>query len=216
MHKDKPEELSRTLKAMLREARKREAPVFQVSNVASTPFRALVFTILSARTKDATTIRASGKLLAKAPTAKKLAGMRISDIEKAVYGTGFYRQKAKNLKKTARLISDNGGKVPDTLEELVKLPGVGRKTANIILAHCFGKDAIAVDTHVHRICNRLGLVRTKTPEKTEQALMKKVPKRLWKEMNLAMVSYGQTVCTPLKPKCGECRIRKICPRIGVG
>ncbi|HID72991.1 TPA: endonuclease III, partial [Candidatus Micrarchaeota archaeon] len=106
-------------------------------------------------------------------------------------------------------------RVPDTLEELVGLPGVGRKTANILLTHIYGKDAIAVDTHVHRISNRLGLVSTKTPEKTELALMDKIPKRYWKRLNLAMVSYGQTVCTPLNPKCKECRIRKICPRIGV-
>jgi len=200
---------------MLEESKKRNAPVYQVEKVASTPFRALVFTILSARTKDAMTIKTASRLLAIAPNPKKLAGLRLSSIEKAIRGAGFPKQKAKYLKNTAKILVGNEGSVPDTLEGLVRLPGVGRKTANIILTHCFKKDAIAVDTHVHRISNRLGLVSTKTPEKTEQALMKEIPKRFWKKMNLAMVSYGQTVCSPVKPKCDECKIRKICPRIGV-
>ncbi len=216
MHKDKPgERLSWILKVMLDEGRRLKAPVFEVGTVAGTPFRALVFTILSARTKDATTIKAAKELLRKAPNAKKLAALPVLSIEKAIYGVGFHRQKAKNIRNTAKALVAGGGKVPDTLEELVRLPGVGRKTANIVLSHCFGKDAIGVDTHVHRISNRLGLVETKTPEKTEKALMETVPKRYWKRMNLAMVAYGQTVCAPRNPACGSCRISKICPRTGV-
>lgn len=215
MHDDKPEKIRWMLAEMLKEGRSRKAPVFRVSRVADSPFRALVFTILSARTKDDATIKAAKALLGKAKTPKKLSAMRAQEIEKAIYGVGFHRQKAKNLKKTAGILARIGGKVPDSMERLLKLPGVGRKTANIVLSHAFGKDAIAVDTHVHRISNRLGLVRTKTPEKTELALMGRIPKRFWKKLNLAMVSYGQTVCLPRNPRCSECGIRKICRRVGV-
>jgi endonuclease-3 len=211
MHEDK---IGRIIRIMLDEGKRREAPVFRISEIAKTPFRNLVFTILSARTKDDTTILAAKKLLSKAPSAKKLKSMTTDEIEECIYGVGFHRQKAKNLKKTAEIIVERGA-VPDNLEELTSLPGVGRKTANIVLATSFGKDAIGVDTHVHRISNRLGIVKTKTPEKTEEELQESLPRRYWKKINLAMVAYGQTVCTPRNPACEECRITMECPKIGV-
>jgi endonuclease-3 len=205
------------IRTMRTEAGKRDPPVNKIGKITrSSPFRALVFTILSARTKDANTIAAAGKLLAKAPNPKALAKMKIKKIETLVRSSGFYRMKAKNLKAMARmLLSDFNGKVPSRLDELVLLPGVGRKTANILLVYSFGKDAIPVDTHVHRISNRLGIVKTKTPEKTEKALMRAVPRKFWKSLNHAFVSYGQTICLPRNPKCGECKLNRICWRVGV-
>ncbi len=205
------------IRTMSTEAGKRNPPVNKVDRITrSSPFRALVFTILSARTKDANTIAAAGRLLEKAPTPKALARMQIKKIEKLVHSSGFYRMKARNLSAMAKmLLTDFNGKVPSDIESLVRLPGVGRKTANILLVYSFGKDAIPVDTHVHRISNRLGIVRTKTPEKTEKALMSAVPKRLWKPLNHAFVSYGQTICLPRNPKCRECKLNRVCWRIGV-
>ncbi len=199
------------------EAGKENPPVNRIAGFAKNdPFRSLVFTILSARTKDANTLLAAGRLLAKAPNPKALARMQTKTIERLVHSSGFYRAKSRNLKAMARmLISEFGGKVPHTLEELVRLPGVGRKTANILLAYSFGKPAIAVDTHVHRISNRLGIVGTKTPEKTELALMRSVPRRFWKPLNHAFVAYGQTICLPRNPRCGECKLNRICWKVGV-
>ena len=142
--------------------------------------------------------------------------MDMQKIEKLVQRSGFYRMKAKNLKKAAKMLVDkHGGKVPQTMEELIELPGVGRKTANIILAYSFGIDAIAVDTHVHRISNRLGIVKTETPGQTEAALIRSIPRRYWRPLNHAFVSYGQTVCIPRNPKCSICKIRRLCWRVGI-
>ncbi len=209
--------MGRIIRTMRIEAGKRNPPVNKIEKITkSDPFRSLVFTILSARTKDANTMLAAGKLLAEAPDPRALARMRIKKIEKLVRSSGFYRMKAKNLKAMAQmLLGDFDGNVPASMEKLLLLPGVGRKTANILLAYSFGKDAIPVDTHVHRISNRLGIVKTKTPEKTEKALMAIVPRRFWKPLNHAFVSYGQTVCLPRGPKCRECRLNRICWRIGV-
>ena len=199
------------------ESRKLNPPVNRIDKIIrNDPFRSLVFTILSARTRDESTIIAAGTLLEAAPIPKKLASLDLRRIEKLVRRSGFFRMKAKNLKKAARMIVEKyGGKIPQTMEELIALPGVGRKTANIILAYSFGIDAIAVDTHVHRISNRLGIVKTKSPEQTEAALMRSVQRRYWRKLNHAFVAYGQTICLPRNPKCASCKIRKICPRIGV-
>jgi len=199
------------------ESRKLNPPVNRIEKITKNdPFRSLVFTILSARTRDESTIIAAGNLLKAAPNPKKLGSMDIQKIEKLVQRSGFYRMKAKNLKKAAKMLVDkHGGKVPQTMEELIELPGVGRKTANIILAYSFGIDAIAVDTHVHRISNRLGIVKTETPGQTEAALIRSIPRRYWRPLNHAFVSYGQTVCIPRNPKCSICKIRRLCWRVGI-
>ena len=204
--------VEKILTTMLNEAEKRKAPVFTIGKVVrENPYRSLVFTILSARTRDEATLKASKKLFSKYPTIRKLAKADRRKVEKLIYGVGFYRQKSRNIINTAKmLVQDFNGKVPDNMNDLIKLPGVGRKTANVILSYVFSKDSIAVDTHVHRISNRLGWVKTKKPEETEKALMKIIPKKFWKKLNRSMVSYGQTVCIPRNPKCSGCRIRNYC------
>ncbi len=175
------------------------------------PFSILIGTILSARTKDENTSVAVKKLFSKYKTARELAKANVSTVKKIIKPCGFYRVKARRIIKVASLIdSQYNGKVPDKLEELLKLPGVGRKTANCVLVYAFEKPAIPVDTHVHRICNRLGLVNTKTPEETEFELMKKRPKKDWIRINDTFVMYGQNICRPISPKCAVCQIRKDC------
>ncbi|NYZ77749.1 endonuclease III [Candidatus Micrarchaeota archaeon] len=197
---------------MLSEAQKRNAPVFSIGGfIENDPFRSLIFSILSARTKDAATLAACKKLFKKFPNARKLASANRKTVEHLIYGVGFYRQKAKYVIRAASMVvREFGGRVPDEFDELVKIPGVGRKVANVLLLYTFGEDRIPVDTHVHRISNRLGWVKTKTPEQTEYALMKLVPQGLWREVNHAMVAYGQTVCLPRNPKCKACRVREYC------
>jgi endonuclease-3 len=149
-----------------------------------------------------------------APTAEKLARLSEARLEKLLYGAGFYRQKAKQLKRLAAILVERGD-VPRTREELVKLPGIGPKCANIVMASCFGAPAIAVDTHVHRISNRLGWVRTSTPEKTEERLTKLVPARWRRRVNKMLVAHGQLICRPIGPKCEDCSINGLCARRGV-
>jgi len=198
-------------------AGKREAPINKIPVlIKNDPFRSLVFTILSARTRDENSLTAGAAILEKAPNAKTLAAMPVKKIEKLDQPSGFYRVKARHLKQmAAMLLHDFHGKVPNDMESLLRLPGVGRKTANILLAYSFGKDAIPVDTHVHRISNRLGIVKTRSPEKTEKALEIVVPRRFWRTLNHAFVSYGQTICLPRNPKCRECMLKRICWRVGV-
>jgi len=180
------------------------------------PFMILVSTVLSARTKDVTTIPIAERLFEKYKTPEDFLRIPMKRLEKMIYGIGFYKTKAKRLKALSRaLLEKHGGRVPSSLEQLLELPGVGRKTANCVLVYAFRKPAIPVDTHVHRVSNRLGFVRTKTPEETEYALMKIVPKRNWIEVNELLVDHGQTICTPLAPFCSKCPIRKYCKRIRV-
>jgi endonuclease-3 len=210
-------EIGRMLLLMQRESSKRGAPVLSVeSAIGRGPFAILVFTALSARTRDETTIRAGKKLLSRAPTPEKLSRLTAAQISRLIYPVGFYKTKARHLHALAhKLISDFNGKVPSAFESLTSLPGVGRKTANIVLASAFGKRTIGVDTHVHRISNRLGLVKTKSPEKTNDALDRIIPDKYKRKFNMSMVAFGQTVCTPLRPKCSECPLNKNCPKIGV-
>ncbi len=204
--------ISRILNTMLSEAEKRNAPVFEIGNFGEgDPFRSLIFSILSARTKDPVSLKAAKKLFSKYPNARRLAKTNRKKVEKLIHSVGFYRQKAKYVIGAARMVvKEFGGKVPDKFDDLVKIPGVGRKVANVLLLYTFGEDRIPVDTHVHRISNRLGWVKTKKPEQTEEALMKKMPHMLWRQINHAMVSYGQTVCLPRNPKCSDCKIRNYC------
>ena len=175
------------------------------------PFSILIGTILSARTKDESTTRVSKELFKKYKTAKQLANAKIKDIEKIIKSIGFYHVKARRIIEVSKIIdSQYKGKVPDNLEKLVELPGVGRKTANCVLVYAYEKPAIPVDIHVHRISNRLGLVQTKNPEETEFELMKKIPKKFWLDINDTFVMYGQNICKPISPMCNVCKIKNSC------
>jgi endonuclease-3 len=184
---------------------------------AGTPFHVLIATMLSAQTRDAVTDAASTRLFAVAVTPAALAALPEKRIERLIYPVSFYRIKARHVRQaSAVLVTRHRGRVPEAMDELLALPGVGRKTANLvrIVAHQ-SPDNICVDTHVHRIANRLGWVRTRTPEQTERALYEVVPRRWWADLNLHLVTWGQNVCRPVYPLCGTCSISRWCPRIGV-
>jgi endonuclease-3 len=181
------------------------------------PFQVLIGTLLSSRTQDATTLAASTRLFRKARSPRTMARLSTREIERLIYPVSFYRHKARFVKATCRiLIGRFNGRVPSTMEELLTLPGVGRKTANLVLILAFKSlRNICVDTHVHRISNRLGWVRTRTPNETERALYDATDPRWWPYMNLYLVTWGQNVCRPIGPRCGECVIRPSCAQIGV-
>ena len=175
------------------------------------PFSILIGTILSARTKDESTTRIVKDLFKVYKNAKQLANAKVKDVEKIIKSIGFYHVKAKRIIDVAKIIdSQYKGKVPDNLEKLIELPGVGRKTANCVLVYAYEKPAIPVDIHVHRISNRLGLVQTKNPEETEFELMKKIPKKFWLNINDTFVMYGQNICKPISPMCNVCKIKNSC------
>ena len=175
------------------------------------PFSILIGTILSARTRDENTTKVMKNLLSHYKSPKALSSAKVKEVEKIIKPIGFYHVKAKRIIKVASIInSQYGGNVPDDFEKLIELPGVGRKTANCVLVYAFDKPAIPVDTHVHRISNRLGLVRTKAPEDTEKELMKKIPKKYWLEINDTFVMYGQNICKPISPMCNVCKIKRKC------
>jgi endonuclease III len=181
-----------------------------------TPFRVLIATVLSARNRDETTLAVVKKLFMVYKTPQDIAGAPIKRLESLVRQSGFYHVKAARIKEISRIIVDKyGGGVPETMEGLLSLPGVGRKTAGCVLVYAFKKPAIPVDTHVHRISNRLGWVRTRTSEKTEIALMKIVPKGQWMLVNELLVLHGKSICRPINPLCRQCPVRRICPRVGV-
>jgi len=183
---------------------------------AAEPFQILIATLLSARTQDATTHAASTRLFKRARTPRAMARLPVKEIERLIYPVSFYRNKARHVQACCEmLLSRFAGKVPSTLEELVLLPGVGRKTANLVLIVGFkSQQNICVDTHVHRISNRLGWVRTTLPDETEQALYRSTERRWWPYLNLYLVTWGQNVCRPVHPRCGDCVISEQCPRIG--
>lgn len=180
-------------------------------------FQVLISTLLSAQTRDPVTLSASLRLFAVADTPEALARLSVARIERLIYPVSFYRNKAVHVKDACRkLVTDFGGQVPQTMEQLLTLPGVGRKTANLtLIVACHSRDNICVDTHVHRIANRFGWVRTRTPEQTERALYEVVPRRWWADVNLHLVTWGQHVCKPIYPRCRPCVLSDRCPRIGV-
>jgi endonuclease-3 len=181
------------------------------------PFQVLIATMLSAQTRDAVTAAASARLFRAARTPKAMAALTVARIQKLIYPVSFYRNKGVHVKETCRqILARFGGRVPSTLDELLTLPGVGRKTANLvlILAHA-SRENICVDTHVHRIANRLGWVRTRTPEETEHALYRATHRRWWPIINLYLVTWGQNVCRPVYPLCPQCVLVDICPKLGV-
>jgi endonuclease-3 len=190
--------------------------VTELSQQRREPFHILISTLLSLRTKDAVTAAASQRLFALADTPAALLELTPRQIERAIYPVGFYRVKARNILKVCRALQQEyNGRVPDEIDALVKLPGVGRKTANLVVTLGFGKPGICVDTHVHRITNRWGYVQTKTPEQTEMALRAKLPRAYWIEINDELVALGQNICHPTSPKCSLCPLRAYCDRVGV-
>jgi endonuclease III len=179
-------------------------------------FKILISCLLSLRTQDKNTEIASGRLFAVADTPKKI--LRLSDrkLEELIFSSGHYRKKARTLKHVSEVIlKEFNGKVPDTREELMSIKGIGPKTSNIVLAFAYGKNVLPIDTHCHRIPNRLGWVKTKTPEQTEAELMKILPEKYWRDFNAIFVLFGKTICVPISPKCSECSIEKYCPKINV-
>lgn len=188
-----------------------------VSQREGNPFKVLISCILSLRTQDRTTGAASERLFALADTPEKMMVLPCDTIEKAIYPVGFYRTKAAHILEICCILdTEYGGNVPDEIDELLKLKGVGRKTANLVVTLGYGKPGICVDTHVHRICNRWGYVGTRTPEETEFALREKLPKEYWIVINDLLVTFGQNQCSPLSPKCSTCRLAHLCDRVGVG
>ncbi len=203
---------------ILREEKKKwNVPIVTLmSQTERNPFKILIATILSLRTKDEVTAKAAERLFKVADTPEKLMELPEKEIERLIYPVGFYRRKAKTIKEVAKLIVEKyGGKVPSNIDELLKLPGVGRKTANLVVTLGYGKPGICVDTHVHRIMNRFGYVKTKTPEETEMTLRKKLPKEYWIEINDLLVSLGQHICHPTSPKCSQCPVSEYCEKVGV-
>ena len=180
------------------------------------PFKVLVATILSARTKDETTAKACERLFEKVKSLEDLEKLNAKEIQKLIYPVGFYKTKAKHLKKLPGILKEEfNGKIPNEIDDLLKLPGVGRKTANLVRAVAFNKDGICVDIHVHRITNRLGYVKTKTPLETEMKLREKLPKEYWEKINSLFVAFGQHLCRPISPHCSRCHIIKYCNQVDV-
>jgi endonuclease III len=210
--------LNKALRRLKKEIAKWKTPAVGLiaERAADRPFETLISTILSLRTKDKVTEEASRRLLDCAPTPEILMNLPTKEIERLIYPVGFYHTKARHLKETCRsLLHDFDGAVPRSMDALLKLPGVGRKTANLVLTVGFGDYGICVDTHVHRISNLWGYVETKTPEETEFALRKKLPKRHWKTFNDILVTFGQNLCMSVAPWCSKCPIAQYCPRKGL-
>lgn len=204
--------------AILREAMPRyEQPLVDAMGAeGQTPFRILIATILSLRTKDTLTAVVAPRLFAEADTPTAMLALDEERIAELIYPVGFYRTKANSIRQVcALLIERNGGQVPADLDTLLALPGVGRKTANLVLTAGYGLPGICVDTHVHRICNRWGYVRTKDPETTELALRAKLPPEYWMSINELLVTLGQNICHPTSPKCSVCPVAALCARVGV-
>lgn len=205
------------MKILERESKKLDVPIVtEISNRKKDPFHVLVSCLLSLRTKDETTRQASHRLLEAAPTPELLLKVPEKTLQKLIYPVGFYKTKAKVLKGVARdILKRYGGKVPDELNTLLEMKGVGRKTANLVITLGYGKPGICVDTHVHRISNRLGYVKTKSPEKTEFALREKLPVKYWIVYNDFLVAYGQNICKPISPFCSRCKLDPYCGKSGV-
>lgn len=204
------------IRILRQEATRFREPAVTVVAKKRDPFRVLISCLLSLRTKDEVTTLASERLFTLADTPEALARRSEEEIERAIFPVGFYKTKARTVKAISREILDRyGGQVPDEIGELLTFKGVGRKTANLVVTLGFSRQGICVDTHVHRISNRLGWVTTKTPEKTEMALRDLLPQEDWIEVNDLLVTYGQNICTPISPRCSVCRITALCPKVGV-
>ena len=210
--------IEKVLKILRREIKRWKVPAVGAiaDEINDRPFGTLISCVLSLRTKDAVTEPASRRLLSRAPTPRTLSQLSVAEIEKLIYPVGFYHTKAKNLLKICGiLVNQYDGRVPGTMDQLLALPGVGRKTANLVLTVGFNDYGICVDTHVHRISNLWGYVKTKTPEETEFALRKKLPRKFWKTYNDILVTFGQNLCVPVSPWCSKCPVEKYCGKIGL-
>lgn len=214
-----PKKIKNTIKIVSlirKEFRNLKKPTVRRTSEKRDPFKTLIACLLSLRTRDENTAKASSSLFKVADTPEKILKLPIKKLEKLIYCSGYYKNKAKSIKHVSKvLIEKYGGKVPSTRGELMSIKGIGPKTANIVLSFAYGKDVIPVDTHVHRIPNRLGIVKTKTPEQTETELMKIIPKKYWKEINTTFILFGKNICVPISPFCSKCPIIRYCKRVGV-
>jgi len=210
-------DIAKVVEILTREMALRKRPIVSaLAEQEHNPFQILISTILSLRTKDEVTGEATKKLRALAATPEEMLKLSEEEIAAAIYPVGFYRNKAKTIRNLSQVLTERyHSRVPDTMEELLKLNGVGRKTANLVITLGYRGEGICVDTHVHRISNRLGYVITKTPEETEFALRDKLPRVYWTMYNTLMVAFGQTICKPLSPLCSQCPVRQYCARAGV-
>lgn len=197
--------------------KKNNAPsVTLISALKKTPYHILISTLISLRTKDQVTLEASMRLFEKADSIEELAKLSEDEIAQLIYPCGFYKTKAARMIEICNiLLNTNNGEIPDEIDDLIKLPGIGRKTANLVVILGFNKPGICVDTHVHRISNRIGWVKTKTPEETEFSLRKLLPLEYWRTINDYLVSYGQTICTPISPHCSACKLSNVCNKNNV-
>ena len=200
--------------SLLKDAKQPQSEFVKLMDSFKNPYLVLIACILSLRTNDKTTYPATLRMLELAKTPKEMKNVSVEDLSKAIYPVGFYDNKARQIIELSKTIDEElCGKVPDEIEDLIKFKGVGRKTANLVLSLGFNKPAICVDVHVHRIFNRLGYIKTKTPEETEFALREKLPQKYWIDINTLLVTHGQNVCKPIKPKCSECPIARCCAKI---
>jgi len=211
-------EIHAAIRILRREVPKWETPVVTLmAETYESPFRVLISCILSLRTQDATTAKASHRLFAVADSPQALVKLTVKKIENLIYPVGFYKTKARQVRDICQTIIDrHAGKVPDEIDALLTFKGVGRKTANLVVTLGYNKPGICVDTHVHRISNRWGYIKSATPEKTEAALRAKLPKQYWIEYNNLLVNFGQHLCRPISPLCSQCPVKKYCQQIGVG
>ena len=199
---------------LLKDAKQPQSEFVKLMDSFKNPYLVLIACILSLRTNDKTTYPATLRMLELAKTPKEMKNVSQEELAKAIYPVGFYENKARQIIELSKTIDEElGGKVPGEIEDLIKFKGVGRKTANLVLSLGFNKPAICVDVHVHRIFNRLGYIKTKTPEETEFALREKLPQKYWIDINTLLVTHGQNVCKPIKPKCSECPIARYCAKI---
>ena len=200
--------------SLLKDAKQPQSEFVKLMDSFKNPYLVLIACILSLRTNDKTTYPATLRMLELAKTPDEMKNVSVEDLSKAIYPVGFYDNKARQIIELSKTIDEElCGKVPDEIEDLIKFKGVGRKTANLVLSLGFNKPAICVDVHVHRIFNRLGYIKTKTPEETEFALREKLPQKYWIDINTLLVTHGQNVCKPIKPKCSECPIARYCAKI---
>jgi endonuclease III len=208
----------RVLRILQVESRSWNVPIVTlVAQRSDDPYQVLISTLISLRTKDAVTTEASRKLFAAAKTPRSMRKLKASKIRELIYPAGFYKRKADTILEVSRiLLEKHGGRVPDDLDLLLELPGVGRKTANLVLTLGFGKPGICVDTHVHRITNRFGYVKTRNPDETETVLRQMLPQAWWIPINDILVAFGQGLCKPISPLCSRCPVSRWCERVGVG
>jgi endonuclease-3 len=199
---------------ILKDAKQQRSEFVDLMDTFQDPYLVLISCILSLRTNDKTTYPATLRMLKLGKTPQEFANADLTELENAIYPVGFYKNKAKQIIELSQVIVEKyGGKTPDSIDELVKFNGVGRKTANLVIARGFNEPAICVDVHVHRIFNRIGYVKTKTPDETEMTLREKLPKKYWIDINTLMVTHGQNVCKPIKPMCESCPIENFCKKI---